>query len=71
MVMEIPETVISTRQVNEDELQAFNKVRVEYFEIYVVFARYFEENCYLLGSALALEKSNFAEVPLLSQIVAG
>ena len=26
MVMEIPETVISTRQVNEDELQVFNKV---------------------------------------------
>lgn len=25
MVMEIPETLISTRQVNEDELQAFNK----------------------------------------------
>lgn len=25
MVMEIPETVISTRQVNEDELQVFNK----------------------------------------------
>ena len=26
MVMEIPETVISTRQVNEYELQSFNKV---------------------------------------------
>ena len=37
MVMEIPETLISTRQVNEDELQAFNKVSVEYFEIYAVF----------------------------------
>ena len=71
MVMEIPETVISTRQVNEDELQAFNKVWVEYFEIYEVFARSFEENCYLLGSALALQKLNLAEVPLLSQIVAG
>lgn len=38
MVMEIPETVICTRQVNEDELQVFNKVseylslKLEYFE---------------------------------------
>ena len=71
MVMEIPETVISTRQVNEDELQAFNKVRGEYFEIYMVFARYFEENCFILESALELESLSLAEVPLLSQIVAG
>lgn len=32
MVMEIPETVILTRQVNEYELQSFNKVSLVYFE---------------------------------------
>ena len=31
--MEIPETVISTRKLNEDELQSFSKVSVEYYVI--------------------------------------
>lgn len=50
MVMEIPETVISTRQVNEDELQSFNKVRDEYFEICAVFGQFFN-NIYILWEA--------------------
>ncbi len=39
MVMEIPETVISTRQVNEYELQSFNKVGLAelYFDIFILY----------------------------------
>ena len=49
MVMEIPETVISTREVNEDELQSFNKVREEHYEICRVFPN-FSRKCISSGN---------------------
>ena len=51
MVMEIPETVISTGQVNEYELQSFNKVSfsLALFRNLYPSCQVFKENLYLLG----------------------